>query len=377
MEQARIFVSSTCYDLAQLRADLDEGLSALGHKVHLSELPSFPVDPDLGTIENCKRVICENTDILVLVVGGRRGSLDPATGKPVTNVEHATAVECDVDAYVFVQKPVLDLLPVWEKNPGADFSPHVDYPEVFEFIKRLREGEAWVFAFDKAQDIVGTLRLQLSGRLRDLLGRHRLPDSLVPPAFASETSKARRLLRDRPPYCEYLLAAELLRGKLDPIERDFQDLERGTLFYREHDVALEDSGTWLKGRTDHLLDIVRVACPAVNEEVLGSLGPPGQPGDPVSILRAMDRIATLGQQFLDWEVETRAARLAPDVDHLREMMVGWATPPWLELVRIRDLFDEVAAGPDPERKYELQLVFRSPDNLPDWTRELDRIAGEG
>lgn len=51
-----IMVSSTFYDLRQIRKDLDVFISEdLGYIPLLSELPSFPVDPDVDTIENCRR----------------------------------------------------------------------------------------------------------------------------------------------------------------------------------------------------------------------------------------------------------------------------------------------------------------------------------
>ena len=47
-----VMVSSTFYDLRQIRADLAHViLDELGYIALLSELPSFPVDPDLDTIE--------------------------------------------------------------------------------------------------------------------------------------------------------------------------------------------------------------------------------------------------------------------------------------------------------------------------------------
>lgn len=76
MSKATIFVSSTCYDLAALREDLRGFLLQLGHVPLLSEYPSFPVQPDQTAVDNCKKNVETHTDILVLIVGGRRGALD-------------------------------------------------------------------------------------------------------------------------------------------------------------------------------------------------------------------------------------------------------------------------------------------------------------
>ena len=72
-----VMVSSTFYDLRQIRSDLRQFIKDdLGYSALLSEFPSFPVDPDKDTIENCRKRVEANTDILVLVIGGRYGSID-------------------------------------------------------------------------------------------------------------------------------------------------------------------------------------------------------------------------------------------------------------------------------------------------------------
>ena len=83
-----VMVSSTLYDLRQLRQDLTSFLQdSLGYRALLSELPSFPVSPDLDTTENCRRRVEEDADVLLLVVGGRYGSIDDRSGKSITNLE--------------------------------------------------------------------------------------------------------------------------------------------------------------------------------------------------------------------------------------------------------------------------------------------------
>ncbi len=48
-----IFVSSTCYDLNQVRVDLKRFLDSMGFSPLLSESSAFPVNPQADPIENC------------------------------------------------------------------------------------------------------------------------------------------------------------------------------------------------------------------------------------------------------------------------------------------------------------------------------------
>ena len=71
----KVMVSSTFYDLRQIRADLARFIGdELGYIALLSGLPSFPVNPDLDTVANCRARVEQDADIFILVIGGRYGS---------------------------------------------------------------------------------------------------------------------------------------------------------------------------------------------------------------------------------------------------------------------------------------------------------------
>src|SRR5258708_17982034 len=116
MRKLSIFVSSTCYDLKQLRADLYSYVEHAGFEPLLSEYLSFPVDPDETTIENCRKAVEDRADVFVLVIGGRFGSVSEH-GKSITNLEYVTARAKGIPVYVFVMRSILDILSVWKANP--------------------------------------------------------------------------------------------------------------------------------------------------------------------------------------------------------------------------------------------------------------------
>ena len=138
MNKTKIFVSSTCFDLEQIREDLRKNILEMGHEPILSELPTFSVLPDLDTLSNCKRNVKENSDIFILIIGGKRGSLDPASKKSIVNIEYDIAVQNHKDVFVFVDERVYNLLEVWRTNKDADFSSVVEDSYVFEFIESIK-----------------------------------------------------------------------------------------------------------------------------------------------------------------------------------------------------------------------------------------------
>jgi hypothetical protein len=85
-----VFVSSTCYDLIDLRLELAIHLESQGAIVKLSEDPErFAVDPTGDSIETCLRNI-DSSEIVVCVVDRRYGGVfasGPHAGKSATQVE--------------------------------------------------------------------------------------------------------------------------------------------------------------------------------------------------------------------------------------------------------------------------------------------------
>ena len=71
-----VFVSSTMYDLGDLRAQIREFIEGLGWRAVMSEHDSFAIDANETTVENSLRNVRENTDIFVMIVGARYGSID-------------------------------------------------------------------------------------------------------------------------------------------------------------------------------------------------------------------------------------------------------------------------------------------------------------
>ena len=159
-----IFVSSTCYDLKQIRQDIREFIEAdLGYEAILSEYNSFPIDPDKDTINNCLRVVEQRADIMVLIVGSRYGYITDHGEKSITNLEYLRAKAKGIPIFVFIDQKVSNILPVWKKNKEMNFSDIVDSEKIFEFVDTLRNKDSnWVYEFNTGQDIIKCLKNQLA-----------------------------------------------------------------------------------------------------------------------------------------------------------------------------------------------------------------------
>jgi hypothetical protein len=159
----KVFVSSTFYDLRQVRDDLRSFIDRLGYEPLLSEHHSFPVDPSVDTIENCRRRVDRDADILILIIGARYGSLVPDNSRSVTNTEYLAARAKRIPIYVFMERKLDTLLAVWKDNPGVDLTGQIDSPKLLEFVARIRnEDRVWASPFDRASEIEDALRARFA-----------------------------------------------------------------------------------------------------------------------------------------------------------------------------------------------------------------------
>jgi len=372
MSKTRIFVSSTCYDLAPVREDLRNHIIQLGHDPILSEYPSFPINPDDTAITNCTKNVRTNTDVLLLIVGGNRGSIDPQSGRSVTNLEYETARQHGIPCFVFVNQALLTLLPVWKKNPNSDFTPAVDYPEVFEFVEKIRGENRWTFPFNKTFDVKETLSLQLSAMLQELLERNRAGKLDPLAAYASESAEAQRLARERPPYWEFLLTAELLKTRLATVLRRFDRLKAGVTHIPSRLINGRDFLSWVQAKIDDLLalvDALKLQLPTIHV----AWGEPGRPGDVHEIRSSVSEFGQLCSQLVDWEEDLRAAAPPQQVRSLKKTMEGFTEGILQEIERLPvELLRPFEGGAKPIGSLEIMLTLKSPP-MDAFNSELKRL----
>jgi hypothetical protein len=374
MHPLSLFVSSTCYDLKSLREHLRSEIQSWGHDPVLSEYPSFPVSPELSTVENCKRVVRERADLLVLIVGGKRGSLDPVTKKSVVNSEYQEARLTGLDCIVFVDKQVWDLLPIYRNNREVDFAPTVDNPAVFSFIEQIIEDTKWVFQFTRTEEILTTLRIQLSTRFRDLLVRSRHNRLVVPAAFAAEPGHITRIAIDKDELWEYRLACALLSDRSRRIDERFAELESGFVVRRTKFLPGPDTLNYIQDLLDDLVNTMQAASNVLTEQLTPSFGPPGIPGDAEKMKAACDNLYALFLTLFEWELDVRFVRPHEAFAELFPRMHGWTTEMRAELKRLVAEFQTLISTPGLSGSYTLTMTINAPAGLQAFASEFHRMA---
>lgn len=298
-------MSSTCYDLGQVRADLKDFFESIGLEPVLSEYDSFPVDPgSVSPVDNCLDVVKGKADIFVLLVGTRYGSL--VGDRSVTNLEYLTARAKGIPAFVCVSRQLLSMLPVWERNKGGDFSGIVDSTRIFEFVSGLQQsGDIWIHPFDRAQDITNLMRQQMSFLFMDaLLYRAKHRAAKLSPKLSALTGNRLRYVVERPSGWEFLLLSEGLKAELQGAEDVKMDWHHKIGVGTGRAIAgLADLLQFVREKNNQAARIVAAMNTLLNSVAPDALGPTGVAGDPEKILYVSERFGQCYRELLEWKLD--------------------------------------------------------------------------
>ena len=300
-----VFVSSTCYDLSQIRADLKDFIDSYNFNPVLSDFNSFPVNPNYDTISNCIENVKNRADIFILVVGNRYGS-QSNTEKSVTNLEYLEAKAKGIPVYVFVLKSIMNILPIWEKNPTGDFSNTVDSNKLFEFVEFLRETkENWIFQFETAQDIVKTLKIQWSYLFMETLElRKRFTINNFQKYINELSPRALHILVHKPFTWEYVLFAQTLRDEFEKLDNLRHDLKFGIAFENTKSFDnLIDLLDWILNRSGAIKNIAISLSSLINIGLAEAVGEPGASGDPDKIIYISKRFVEGYRRIIEWTLD--------------------------------------------------------------------------
>lgn len=162
----KVFLSSTIYDLRDLRDAVQSALRKDGYTVLASEDGSIPVDSSKHSYEVCLDA-ARNCDCLVAVIDGRFGGTMPDGKTSITQAEVEEALGKGRQVYVFVRQGVWDAKEIYTAHAKAGHpfvaSKVVDNERVFDVIDAIRTRATgnWIFQFNKPSDLIETVSFQL------------------------------------------------------------------------------------------------------------------------------------------------------------------------------------------------------------------------
>lgn len=322
MNKLNIFVSSTCYDLSQIRTDLSEFISNQGHSPVLSEFDNFPVNPHRHTFDNCIEAVKNNADIFILVVGNRYGSITD-NQKSITNTEFLTAKAKNIPIFVFIDKKTLSTFYFWKENKNADFSKFVDNTAIFEFIADIRENNRlWSFEFEKAQDIIHTLKYQFSYLFKESLkiysNFNKLGDDILNLDLSNE---AINILLAKDTLYEYEFFSKVLIDEMEKTKH-----LRNDLAYRIHFAPtkiiddIHEVNSWMSGRIPIIVNLINSFSNLINNAFHDFIKGSNVASDLQGLFYVAKAYSRTYEAVINWTIDTRNTVVPEECEKLRDCL---------------------------------------------------------
>ena len=372
-----VFLSSTLYDLGELRSQLRDFIEGLGWRAVMSEHDSFPIDANQSTVENSRRNVRENADVFVLAIGARYGSVDTLTDKSVTNLELVEAQARGIPTYIFISREVLAQLRVWKANPTADYSGVVDTPRIFEFIDSLRrDGENWTFEFSTAGDIVNTLRQQLAYLVQDAIALRLLARG-QDHHLSKLKGEALMIALKREQHWDVRLFGKVLEEELDRRAEYRLEIKHGLASYDITFIDLAQLGTWVQDRLREAQRLAQTATTILNEYLPQVVGEDAVPNQLVDVAR---RLAQVWEGSARWTLRCRSVRVDERAERLVELLSNANANMLDELwefahtivPRLDEAIEESAKGGPSHLDLELILTA----DVDEFIEEMNRLERE-
>lgn len=172
MPKPRIFISSTFFDLRQIRSDLDTFIENLGYDPIRNEEGDIPYDKEDALEEYCYKEI-KSIDILISIIGGRFGSESRKNNSSISQMELKTALKENKQVYIFIEKNVLSEYETYLLNKSNDSLQYryVDDKRVYSFIEEIKSLNANnnIKGFETASEITKYLKDQFAGLFQRFL----------------------------------------------------------------------------------------------------------------------------------------------------------------------------------------------------------------
>lgn len=354
-----VFVSSTCYDLKQVREDLKDFFEVnYGFRAMLSEFDSFPVDPCIGTFENCLNNVDKAADIFMLIIGTRYGCITE-TGRSITNLEYLHAKAKGIPVFVFVDKQLYSQLKIWKNNKEGDYSNVVDDPRIFQFVSEIGDGSSqWIYTYESVKDITTTMKKQLSLIFSDGLRYKKLSNPLASHNILNSdiSPEALRVLIEKPYAWEYKFLAYVIKDEFNKLQSHRWNFKYGLfttpIIEMNKQKVLED----ISIKLDELLGLTSILEILLNSTIQDAIGASGEASDIELIVYVSKQFAALYERIVAWALYFKTVHTDKIFNYLLSLLYDLPKSILTQLDDFVDrLYREITTLPDVEDNIEHEI----------------------
>lgn len=374
-----VFLSSTCYDLKQVREDLKDFFEGnYGFQTMLSEFDSFPIDPCIGTFENSLSNLDKSADIFILIVGTEYDHVTER-GKSIVNLEYRQAKAKGIPVFVFVDKQLYSQLERWEANKDGNFSTVADNPQLLEFVSEIySESKQWIYTYESVGDITATMKHQLSLIFSDGLRYKKISHTMNPHNLDSNIpAEALRVLIEKPYAWEYKFLAYVLKDEFEKLQKHRWDFKYGLFTTHIIEMSPNELLEAVSVKLNELAQLNGILVTLLNSTIQDAIGEAGIPSDLELIVYVSKQLALLYKRIVAWALYFKTIHTDEVFKRLLKLLYEFPKSILTQMDNfVNKLYSEITNLPDIEdgvtRKIELSCVLDEA-NTGAINKEMERL----
>ena len=174
MAVPRVFISSTYYDMKQVRNNIGDFIKSLGYEAVMHERSSVAYTQNDPLEEDCYHELV-GCDIIVCIIGNHFGTQSSDGDLSITMRELQTAIKAKKKIYVFISNDVYIENRTYKRNKDNENfqSAYTDDVKIHKYIAELTDTvrNHVITPFDTTDQIISVLKSQFAGLFQNLLVR--------------------------------------------------------------------------------------------------------------------------------------------------------------------------------------------------------------
>lgn len=172
MANPRVFISSTYYDLRNIREDIGNFIRELGYEPVMHDKSNVAYSQNHSLEQSCYDEL-STCDIVICIIGNKYGSKSEYSNYSITMEELNKAIKSRKKIYVFISNDVYieNNTYIANINTGSFVPAFADNIKIHEYISEIKKTirNNPIQPFNTVSDIIDTLKKQLAGLFQYLL----------------------------------------------------------------------------------------------------------------------------------------------------------------------------------------------------------------
>lgn len=178
--------------------------------------------------------------------------------------------------------------------------------------------------------------------------------------FENESKIIKDILIEKKIAWEFRLAAELLRERLEDLQKAYEKLQNNLYYKKSQSLDSKDYLKFMKDKFQDFSKLINIFIHTYNVELYESFGATGVAGNPNAIKVSVERIQEICSHLFQWEADIQAVSPPDDMEMIPVYVKGWTRVVFDKVIELPDLiYSKTTAEALKENENTVDLNFET------------------